>query len=149
GSGLTPDGRRMLAMLLVGACATPAERERFLREAEAVAGLRRPHIVQVHDVGEHEGLPYFTMEVVGGGSLAEKLAGAPQPACQAAALLATLAEAIHAAHQGGIVHGAASDFSGAGVPVAAERQGAARPGDHLFEVPAQGPPSGGTRPRRR
>jgi serine/threonine-protein kinase len=93
-----------LKMLLVGACATAAERERFSREAEAVAGLRHPHIVQVHDVGEHEGRPYFTMEFVEGGSLAQKLAGAPQPARQAAALLATLADAVHAAHQGGIVH---------------------------------------------
>jgi tetratricopeptide (TPR) repeat protein/tRNA A-37 threonylcarbamoyl transferase component Bud32 len=93
-----------LKMLLVGACATTAERERFLREAEAVAGLRHPHIVQVHDVGEHEGRPYFTMEYVEGGSLAQKLAGTPQPARQAAALVATLAEAVHAAHQGGIVH---------------------------------------------
>jgi serine/threonine-protein kinase len=93
-----------LKMLLVGACATPAERERFFREAEAEAGLRHPHIVQVHDVGDHEGRPYFTMEFVEGGSLAEKLAGAPQPAGQAAALLATLAEAVHVAHQSGIVH---------------------------------------------
>jgi serine/threonine-protein kinase len=93
-----------LKMLLVGACATPAERERFLREAEAVAGLRHPNIVQVHDVGEHEGRPYFTMEYVEGGSLAQKLAGAPQPAREATALVATLAEAVQVAHQGGIVH---------------------------------------------
>src|SRR5207302_7003985 len=93
-----------LKMLLAGACATPAERERFLREAEAVAGLRHPHVVQVHDAGEHDGRPYFTMEFVEGGSLAEKLAGTPQPARQAAALLAVLAEAVHVAHQGGIVH---------------------------------------------
>jgi serine/threonine-protein kinase len=93
-----------LKMLLAGAYAGPQELERFLREAEAEAGLRHPHIVQVHDVGEHDGRPYFTMELVEGGSLAEKLRGTPLPAREAAALLATLAEAVQVAHQGGIVH---------------------------------------------
>ena len=93
-----------LKMLLAGAYASPEYRERFLREAEAAAGLRHPNIVQVHDMGEHNGQPYFTMEFVEGGSLAQKLAGTPQPARQAAALLATLAEAVQTAHQGGIVH---------------------------------------------
>ena len=55
-------------------------------------------------MGDHDGLPYFTMEFVEGGSLAQALAGTPQPARQAAALLATLAEAVQVAHQGGIVH---------------------------------------------
>jgi serine/threonine-protein kinase len=93
-----------LKMLLAGACATAVERERFLREAEAEAGLSHPNIVQVHQVGEHDGRPYFTMELVEGGSLAQKLAGTPQPARRAAALVATLAEAVHAAHQSGVVH---------------------------------------------
>jgi serine/threonine-protein kinase len=93
-----------LKMLLVGPYARPTELERFLREAEAVAGLRHPNIVQVYDVGDADGRPYFTMELVEGGSLAEKVAGAPQPAAWAASLLATLAGAVHFAHQGGIVH---------------------------------------------
>jgi serine/threonine-protein kinase len=93
-----------LKMLLVGAYAGAHELARFLREAEAVAGLRHANIVQVHDVGDFAGMPYFTMEFVEGGSLAQKLAGTPQPARQAAALLATLAGAVQAAHQGGIVH---------------------------------------------
>src|SRR5262245_32943079 len=93
-----------LKMLLVGAYATPGERGRFLREAETIAGLRHPNIVQVHEVGEHHGRPFFTMEHVEGGSLAQKLAGTPQPGRAAAALLTTLAEAVHVAHQGGIVH---------------------------------------------
>jgi tetratricopeptide (TPR) repeat protein/tRNA A-37 threonylcarbamoyl transferase component Bud32 len=93
-----------LKMLLAGAYAAAQERARFQREAEAVAGLRHPNIVQVYDVGDHEGWPYFTMEFVEGGSLARALAGAPQPARQAAALLATLAEAVQVAHRGGIVH---------------------------------------------
>jgi serine/threonine-protein kinase len=93
-----------LKMLLAGAYAGPTERERFLREAEAVAGLRHANIVQVFDVGDHDGRPYFTMEYIEGGSLAQKLLGTPQPAQQAAALLATLAEAVHVAHLGGIIH---------------------------------------------
>src|SRR5262245_17395878 len=93
-----------LKMLLAGDCAGPSDRARFQREAEAVAGLRHENIVQVYDVGEQDGRPFFTMEIVPGGSLAEKLAGVPQPAREAAALVVTLAEAVGAAHQGGIVH---------------------------------------------
>ncbi len=93
-----------LKMLLAGDYAGPADRARFLREAEAVAGLRHANIVQVYDVGDQDGRPYFTMEIVEGGSLAEKLAGGPQPAREAAALAAVLAEAVGAAHQGGILH---------------------------------------------
>lgn len=93
-----------LKMLLAGPCARPEERERFQREAEAVAALGHPNIVQVHDVGDVDGRPYFTMEFVEGGSLAEQTRGIPQPARQAAALVATLADAVHAAHQNGIVH---------------------------------------------
>src|SRR6516164_10191669 len=93
-----------LKMLLSGAYAAPRERARFQREAEAVAGLSHANIVQVYDVGDHEGRPYFTMEFVEGGSLAQRLAGTPQPARQAATLAATLADAVQVAHQGGIVH---------------------------------------------
>ena len=57
--------------------------------------------MQVYDVAEHEGRPYFAMEFVEGGSLAQALAGAPQPAREAAALLATLAEAVQVAHRAG------------------------------------------------
>src|SRR5262249_6188465 len=78
--------------------------ERFRRETAALAHLRHTNIVQVYDAGDVEGRPYFTMEFLEGGSLAQKLAGAPQPARQGAALLAMLAEAVHVAHQGGIVH---------------------------------------------
>jgi serine/threonine-protein kinase len=93
-----------LKMLLAGSYAGAAERGRFVREAEAVAGLRHANIVQVHGAGDHEGRPYYTMEYVEGGSLAQMLAGTPQPARQAAALVATLAEAAQVAHRGGIVH---------------------------------------------
>ena len=71
---------------------------------EAAASLRHANIVQVHDVGDHQGWPYFTMELLEGGSLSQALAGTPQPAHQAATLVATLAEAVQVAHRGGIVH---------------------------------------------
>ena len=93
-----------LKMLLGGTYAGPHERARFQREAEAVAGLRHENVVRVYDVGDHEGRPYFTMELVEGGSLAQKLAGAPQPAREAARMVATVAGAVGAAHQGGVVH---------------------------------------------
>ena len=89
---------------MVGPYARPAELERFLREAEAVAGLRHPNIVQVYDMGDAGGRPYFTMELVEGGSLDQKLAGTPCPARQAAALVAVVAEAMQAAHRCGIIH---------------------------------------------
>src|SRR5262249_9635966 len=93
-----------LKMTLAGSYAGAHERERFRCEAEAVAALRHANIVQNHDVGDWASRPYFTMELLEGGSLAQRLTGTPQPARQAAALLATLADAMHAAHQGRIVH---------------------------------------------
>ena len=64
-----------LKMALGGAYAGAKERERFQREVEAVAALRQPNIVQVYDVGDADGRPYFTMEYLEGGSLDQKLAG--------------------------------------------------------------------------
>jgi serine/threonine-protein kinase len=93
-----------LKMVLTGAYAGPQERARFLREAEAAASLRHANIVQVYDVGDHEGRPYFTMEFVEGGTLAQQLAAGPRTGRHAAALVAALAEAVQAAHEGGIVH---------------------------------------------
>jgi serine/threonine-protein kinase len=86
------------------AAAGEAELTRFRREAEAVARLQHPNIVQVHEVGEAAGGPFFSMEFVAGGTLVQRLAGTPQPARAAAALVETLARAIHAAHQQGIIH---------------------------------------------
>jgi WD40 repeat protein len=77
---------------------------RFEREAEAVAQLQHPHIVQIHEVGEQEGRPYFALEYVAGGSLAQRLDGTPWPAQRAACLVETVAGAMHAAHQRGIIH---------------------------------------------
>jgi serine/threonine-protein kinase len=93
-----------LKMLLVGPYARPEERARFLREAQALAALVHPNVVQVHEVGDLGGQPYFTMEYVEGGSLAGKLAGTPLRPREAAALEATLAEAVQAAHERGVVH---------------------------------------------
>jgi serine/threonine-protein kinase len=93
-----------LKMLLAGPCAGSQELGRFRRETAALACLRHANIVPVYDAGDVDGRPYFTMELLEGGSLAHKLSGTPQPARQAAALLATLAEAVYVAHQGGIVH---------------------------------------------
>ncbi len=93
-----------LKMLLTGAHAGLPERTRFQREAEAVASLHHANIVAVYDVGDHEGCPYFTMEFLEGGNLAQFLGGTPQPARQAAALLIALADAVQAAHRAGIVH---------------------------------------------
>jgi serine/threonine-protein kinase len=93
-----------LKMLISGAWASAHERQRFLREAESVAGLRHANIVQLYDIGDFEGRPYFTMELIEGGSLALELAGKPRPARDAARFVATLARAVDVAHKSGIVH---------------------------------------------
>jgi eukaryotic-like serine/threonine-protein kinase len=93
-----------LKMLLSGEFAGPSELARFMREARAVATLQHPNIVQIYDVGEVDCRPYFTMELVSGGSLSRKLAGVPQPASYSASVTETLARAVHVAHQAGIVH---------------------------------------------
>src|SRR5579862_7931399 len=93
-----------LKMLLTGEYASPAELARFMREAEAIAALQHPNIIQIYDVGEVDGRPYFTMEYIGGGSLTQKLASIPQSAKYSAALTESLSRALHAAHLAGIVH---------------------------------------------
>jgi tetratricopeptide (TPR) repeat protein/tRNA A-37 threonylcarbamoyl transferase component Bud32 len=93
-----------LKMVLTGARASLEELARFRREAEAVASLQHPNIVAVYEVGELDGLPFFAMELVEGGSLDRHLAGRPQPARQAAELVRTLALAVQYAHAKGIVH---------------------------------------------
>jgi serine/threonine-protein kinase len=93
-----------LKMLLTGQYASPAELARFMREAEAIAALQHPNIVQIYDIGEVDGRPYFTMEFVSGGSLAQKLSGVPQPAQYSASVTENLARAVHTAHVAGIIH---------------------------------------------
>jgi serine/threonine-protein kinase len=80
------------------------ERARFRAEAEAVARLQHPNIVQIHEIGEADGRPFIALEYVAGGSLAERLAGQPLPPRDAARLVAALAEAMHLAHSRNLVH---------------------------------------------
>jgi WD40 repeat protein len=93
-----------LKMVLAGAHAGPEDLVRFLAEAEAVAALQHPHIVQIFEVGRHAALPFFALEYLEGGSLQDKLRGASLPPREAAQLVQTLARAMHAAHGRGIIH---------------------------------------------
>jgi serine/threonine protein kinase len=93
-----------LKMILGGGHAGDDLLARFRTEAEAVARLNHPNVVQVFEVGEHQGLPWLSLEFCPGGSLEKKLAGTPLPDKEAAALVQTLARAMAAAHQAGIVH---------------------------------------------
>ncbi|MFO0844936.1 MAG: serine/threonine-protein kinase [Gemmataceae bacterium] len=91
-------------MVLGGSHAGHEDLARFLTEAEAVAAIQHPGIVQVYDFGTHDGLPFLAMELCPGGSLAQKLAGAPLAPKAAADLVSRLARAAQAAHDKGIVH---------------------------------------------
>lgn len=93
-----------LKVILAGGHASEEDLARFRAEVEVVAQLRHPHVIQIHEVGEHAGLPYCALEYVAGGSLAERLAGQPQPPREAAQLIRTLSSAIQAAHERGIIH---------------------------------------------
>jgi tRNA A-37 threonylcarbamoyl transferase component Bud32 len=93
-----------LKMVLAGAHARPEDLLRFLAEAEAVAQLQHPHIVQIYEASQHAGLPFFALEFLEGGSLAQKLQGSPLPAQEAAQLVERLARAMQAAHERGIIH---------------------------------------------
>ena len=93
-----------LKMILAAEHAGPMDRQRFQVEAEAVAQLQHPNIVQIYEVGEVEGRPYFSLEYVDGGSLAQKLDGKPQAARASAAMLEAIARAVAAAHEVGIIH---------------------------------------------
>src|SRR5262249_31357062 len=92
--------RRLVALKLVlaGQVAAVAQLRRVQLEAELAARVRHPNIVQVYEIGTHEGRPFLALEWVDGGSLADRLCGKPWPASEAAALIETLARAIHVAH---------------------------------------------------
>jgi tetratricopeptide (TPR) repeat protein len=77
---------------------------RFRREAEAVAALQHPNIVQIYEIGEHEGQPHIALQFLPGGNLAQLIDGTPQPPREAARMVETLAQAMSAAHQRGVVH---------------------------------------------
>jgi serine/threonine-protein kinase len=122
-------GRRVaLKMIKAGDLAGPSERERFRAEAQAVACLQHPNIVQIYEVGELEGRPYLALEFVDGCGLDQLLAGTPLPAAQAAGLLETLARAVQYAHQQGVVH---RDLKPANVLLAFSREPRASAGSAL------------------
>jgi WD40 repeat protein len=93
-----------LKMVLAGRLASAGEVERFRQEAQAAAHLDHPNIVPIYEVGEMDGLPYFNMKLIDGGSLTQWLPCFQEDPRSAARLVATAARAVHHAHQRGILH---------------------------------------------
>jgi serine/threonine-protein kinase len=93
-----------LKMILAAEHSSPDELARFRGEALALAELHHPNIVQIYEVGEERGQPFFSLEYVEGGSLAKKIDGVPQPPAEAAVLVRALAAAMESVHGLGIVH---------------------------------------------
>jgi len=93
-----------LKMILSGGHAGADDRGRFLAEAEAIARVKHPGIVQVYDFGTHDGLPFFSLELCEGGSLAARLHDGPLKAAEAASVVEKIARAVQAAHEAGVVH---------------------------------------------
>jgi serine/threonine-protein kinase len=93
-----------LKMLLRRDLASPADLVRFRSEAEAAARLDHPGIVPIFEVGEHDGLPFYSMRLIEGTTLAKRLAQGPLPPREAAATLAKVADAVQAAHDRGVLH---------------------------------------------
>ncbi|HTH46625.1 MAG TPA: serine/threonine-protein kinase, partial [Candidatus Limnocylindria bacterium] len=93
-----------LKVLSSGEFASPEFVQRFRAEATAAARLQHPNIVAIHEVGEHDGVRYFTMDFVEGPNLGQYMAGRTLPPERAAGYLKTIAEAIQHAHQQGILH---------------------------------------------
>src|SRR5262249_52425508 len=91
-------------LLLAGRFSSTEYVKRFQAEAEAAANLQHPNIVAIHEVGEHEGQHYFSMDFVEGQSLAERARENPLPPELSAGYVRAIAEAIHYAHQRGILH---------------------------------------------
>ena len=91
-------------MMLTGRLANDEDVKRFQIEAQAAASLQHPNIVPIHEVGQHEGLHYFSMDFVEGRSLSAVLRENVLPAKQAASYVRQMAEAIHYAHQQGTLH---------------------------------------------
>jgi WD40 repeat protein len=93
-----------LKMILSGQFASSEDVQRFRREAEAAANLDHPHIVPIYEIGEHEGQQYFSMKLIQGCNLSTKIDGAGLSAREAARLIASVARAVHHAHQRGLLH---------------------------------------------
>jgi tetratricopeptide (TPR) repeat protein len=121
---------------LASELASPEERARLRTEAEALARLSHPNIVQVHHVGEHDGRLFFSMEYCAGGTLAQRLAGTPLPPAAAARLTETLARAVQAAHDCQVIH---RDLKPANVLLAGPAGSASAPGG-IADVSSWGTP---------
>jgi eukaryotic-like serine/threonine-protein kinase len=93
-----------LKMVLRGALASATDRTRFRAEAESAARLHHPHITPVYEVGDDDGQPYFSMQLVEGTTLARRIADGPLPAAEAARTLLPICRAIAEAHRGGLLH---------------------------------------------
>src|SRR5438477_7865944 len=91
-------------VLLFGRFSSDEFVRRFQTEAQAVGSLQHPNIVAIHEVGEHAGQHYFSMDYVHGKSLAELVREHPLTARRAAGYIRTIAEAVHYAHRHGILH---------------------------------------------
>ncbi len=98
--------KRLVALKMIrhGSHAGEQEQRRFLTEAQAVAQLSHPGIVQIFSFDLFEGLPFFAMEFCTGGSLAQRLGGTPLPPRDAAALVERIARAVQHAHDAGVIH---------------------------------------------
>jgi eukaryotic-like serine/threonine-protein kinase len=93
-----------LKVLIGGAAAGSDRRARFAAEAKVVAALRHPNIVSVFDTGEYDGVPFFSMEFVPGGTLGQRLAAGPLAPETAARLMVPVVDAIQHAHDHGVIH---------------------------------------------
>jgi serine/threonine-protein kinase len=116
-----PERTVALKMILRGNLASASDLARFRAEAQSAARLEgHPNIVAVHEVGECDGQPYFSMQFVEGTTLARLVSRGPLPPLEAACYLAAVARAVHYAHQNGILH---RDLKPSNVLLAAPRSG--------------------------